>query len=158
MRPRRAGCACARPLSFTVRTPMHGNWPIIYLGSLAVLGIGLSCWGTRVLLRQAGEPRFQRLWQLVLTWVVPVVGALLVIEIYRRSRRRAASRFVTADEINPMLNQALRPLADGATRAAEGFIQREVFDAAVEHFTHHSDGGGSDGGGSHGGGSDGGSH
>jgi hypothetical protein len=41
-----------------------------------------------------------------------------------------------------MLNQALGPLADGATRAAEGFIQREIFDAAVEHFTDHS---GSDG-------------
>jgi hypothetical protein len=72
-----------------------------------------------------------------------VVGALLVIEMYRSSRRRISSRFVTADEINPMVNQALQPLADRATKAAEGFIEQEVFDAAMEHFTDH---GGADGG------------
>ena len=150
MRPRRLVGASVRPLNFTVRTPMRAHWPTIYFAAMAVVAFGFSGWGTRVLLRQPDVPTVQRRWQLVLTWVVPVVGALLVIEMYRSSRRRIPSRFVTADEIHPMVKQALQPLADRATKAAEGFIAQEAFDAAVEHFTDHAGGDGGHGGdGSH---------
>src|SRR5438045_9643921 len=84
---------------------MRSHWPTIYFAAMAVVAFGFSCWGTRVLLRQPDVPTVQRRWQLVLTWVVPVVGALLVIEMYRSSRRRIPSRFVTADEIHPMVNR-----------------------------------------------------
>jgi Tfp pilus assembly protein PilX len=115
---------------------MRGVWPIVYFASIALVAIGLSCWATRVLLGEPDVPRLQRGWQLVLIWVVPVVGAVLVVEMHRPSRRRRV--FLTADEIHPMLNQALQPAANAATRAAEGFIEQEAFDAAVDHFTDHS--------------------
>jgi hypothetical protein len=128
---------------------MRGDWPIIYFGAIAIAAISISCWGTRVLLRQLDVPRHQRRWQLLLTWMVPVVGALLVIEMYRPPRRWRRSKFVTADEINPMLNQALQPLAKDATQAAEGFIEQEIFDAALQNFTDSGGDGGSGHGGSH---------
>jgi hypothetical protein len=128
---------------------MRGYWPIIYFGGIAAVAISISCWGTRVLLSQSDVPRDQRRWQLLLTWVVPVIGALLVIEMYRPSRRWRRSKFVTADEINPMLNQALQPLAQDATRAAEGFIEQEIFDATLDHFTDSGGDGGHGDGGSH---------
>ena len=136
-----------RPLKLIVRTPMNGYWPIIDFGAIAIVALGISWWGTRVLLKQSDVPAVQRRLQLVLIWVVPVIGALLVIEIHRPSRRRR-SKFVTADEINPMLNQALQPLAKDATHAAESFIEQEVFDAVQDHFT---DSGGADAGSGHGG-------
>jgi hypothetical protein len=56
---------------------------------------------------------------------------------------------VTADEINPMLNQALQPLAKDATQAAEGFIEQEIFDSTLDHFTDSGGHGGHGDGGSH---------
>ena len=147
VRPRRLADVIRRPLNFTVRTPMSGYWPIIYFGAVAVVALGINGWGTRVLLRQSDLPPLQRRWQLVLIWVVPVIGALLVIEMYRPTRWRR-SKFLTADEVNPMLNQALQPLAKDATRAAEGFIEQEVFEAIQHHF---ADSGGGDAGAGHGG-------
>jgi hypothetical protein len=72
---------------------MHGYWPFIYFGAIAVVAFGLSSWGTRVVLRQPDVPRVQRRWQLVLVWVVPVLGAFLVIEMYRVARRLTPLKF-----------------------------------------------------------------
>jgi hypothetical protein len=128
---------------------MRGYWPIIYFAVIAVPAISVSCWATRVLLNQSDVPRDQRRWQLVLIWIVPVIGPLFVIEMYRPSRRSRRSKFVTADEINPMLNQALHPLAKDATQAAEGFIEQEILDATLDHFTDSGGHGGHGDGGSH---------
>jgi hypothetical protein len=128
---------------------MRGYWPIIYFSAIAVAAISISCWGTRVLWNQSDLPQEQRRWQLLLTWIVPVIGALLVIEMHRPSRRLRRSKFVTADEINPMVNQALQPLAQDATRAAEGFIEQEILDATLEHFTDSGADAGHGDGGSH---------
>lgn len=126
---------------------MNGYLLPIEFSAIAVVALGISWWGTRVLLSQSDVPPVQRRWQLVLIWIVPVIGALLVIEMYRPARWRR-SKFVTANEINPMVNQALQPLAKDATHAAESFIEQEVFDAIHDHFT---DSGGSDAGSGHGG-------
>jgi hypothetical protein len=115
---------------------MRSLLPLVYFGAIALAAIGVSCWGTRVLLREADLPRLQRLAQLVVVWVVPFLGALLVSELHRPSRRRRSRSSLTADEINPTINQALQPLADGATRAATGFIEQEVFEAVVDHVGH----------------------
>ena len=127
---------------------MRGYWPIIYFGAIAIAAIGISGWGTGVLMQQSDVPPIQRRWQIALIWFVPVVGALLVIEMYHPSRRLRRSKLVTADQINPMVDQALQPLAKEATRAAEGFIEQQVFDVAVDHFTDSGGHGGSGDGGS----------
>jgi hypothetical protein len=97
---------------------MRSVLPLVYLGAPALAVIGVSCWGTRILFREPDVPRLQRFAQLALIWVVPFLGALLVVELYRPSRRRRFRASLNAEEMNPTLNQALQPLADGATRAA----------------------------------------
>jgi hypothetical protein len=143
VRPRRLSGVVARPLNFTVRTPMRSVLPFVYFGASAVAAIGVSCWGTRILFREPDVPRLQRGAQLALIWIVPFLGALLVTELYRPSRHPRFRASLNADEINPIVNQALQPLAHGATRAAEGFIEQEVFDAVVDHVGHDSGGDGS---------------
>jgi hypothetical protein len=143
VRPRRLAALLVRPLNFTVRTPMRSVLPLVYLGAPALAVIGVSCWGTRILFREPDVPRLQRFAQLALIWVVPFLGALLVAELYRPSRRRRFRASLNAEEINPTLNQALQPLADGANRAAERFIEQEVFDVVVGHVGHDPGGDGS---------------
>jgi hypothetical protein len=47
---------------------------------------------------------------------------------------------LAADEIHPVVGQALRPQADAATQASARFIEQEAIDFA-EHYDHsHSDG------------------
>jgi hypothetical protein len=120
---------------------MRSVLPFVYFGASALAVIGVSCWGTRILYREPDVPRLQRFAQLALIWIVPFLGALLVAELYRPSRRRRFRASLNADEINPTVNQALQPLADGATRAAAGFIEQEVFDAVVDHVGGHDSGG-----------------
>ena len=44
VRPRRLAGLGARPLNFTVRTPMRSHWPTIYFAAMAVVAFGFSCW------------------------------------------------------------------------------------------------------------------
>ena len=129
------------PLKLIVRTRMRIFWPTIFLGGVAFAALAVSCWGTRVVLRERDLPWVQRLAQVVLVWAVPFIGAFLVSELHHPSKRMRRVGALTADEVNPMLNQALQPMADGATRAAAGFIENEVFDAVVTEVTHLGDGG-----------------
>ena len=122
---------------------MRSVLPLVYVGAPALALIGVSCWGTRILFREPDVPRLQRFAQLAFIWIVPFLGGLLVAELYRPSRRRRFRASLKAEEINPVLNQALQPLADGATRAAEGFIEQEVFDAVADHVGHDAGGDGS---------------
>src|SRR5579863_3187143 len=117
MRSRRPGRACARPLNFTVRTPMRSVLPFVYFAAAALAVIGVSCWGTCTIFREPDVPRLQRFAQLALVWIVPFLGALLVAELHRPSRRRRFRASLNAEEINPTLNQALQPLAEGAISA-----------------------------------------
>jgi hypothetical protein len=120
---------------------MRTYWPTIFLGGIALAALLVSCWGTRVLLQQRDVPRLQRLAQILVVWFLPFIGALLVSELHRPSIRIRRAGTLTADEINPILNQALQPMADGVTRAAERFIENEVVDAVSTEITHLSDGG-----------------
>jgi len=117
VRPRRLSCASGRPLNCTVRTPMRSVLPFVYFGASALAVVGVSCWGSRILFREPDLPRLQRLALLALVWIVPFIGALLVAELHRPSRRRRFRASLNADEINPMVNQALQPLAEGAISA-----------------------------------------
>jgi hypothetical protein len=120
---------------------MRSVSPYIYLAAIAAVWVGISCWGTLVLARQPDVPRLQRAGQLILIWALPILGALLVAELYGALRRRRLSA-PNADEMNPLLNQALQPLARLETRAAISFIEKEVGDVVEHHFDGHSGGGG----------------
>jgi hypothetical protein len=125
---------------------MRGILPLVLLAGSGLGWLGLSWWSTCVLNREPDLPRLQRIAQLVVVWVVPFVGALLVSELHRPPKQRRLTSSLNADQINPTVNQALQPLANGETRAAIGFVEQETFGAVVENIGHDS---GGDAGGSH---------
>jgi hypothetical protein len=141
MRAQRADTRGSRPLKRDVRTRMRTSWPTIFICATTFTAFLVSCWGTRILLQQRDLPSLQRFPQMLLVWLLPFIGALLVSELHRPSKRLRRAGTLTADEISPILNQALHPMADGATRAAAGFIENEVVDAVVSEVTHLGDGG-----------------
>jgi len=68
----------------------------------------------------------------------PIIGALLVLALHERRVVPPVSTQLAADEINPLVEQGLQPIADGAIRAAERAIEQEVLDTITEHATHGS--------------------
>lgn len=113
---------------------------ILLLGAVGIVLV-LNIWATGLVRSQIDLPAHQRRSQILFIWLIPVIGAVIAIEVHRPPTfRRPRSRLV-ADEIQPILNQALRPQADAATRAAEQYIEKELIDFGHDASAHgHSDG------------------
>lgn len=111
-------------------------------GALVAIVLALNLWATARVRCQADLPPDQHRLQLLFIWLVPVVAAVIAIEVHRRSTFHQRRQRLIADEIHPIIDQALRPLADGETRMTERNIENELMD-----FGHdigglgHSDGG-----------------
>jgi hypothetical protein len=59
------------------------------LGSIALgLALVLSLVATKILIRSDFESRFQKSAQMILIWVIPFVGAILVIAVLSQSKVR----------------------------------------------------------------------
>jgi hypothetical protein len=117
-----------------------GAW--IAVGVLVAIVVALNFWATARVRDQTDLPASQRRLQLLFIWLLPVIAAAITIEVYRRSPFRRPRQRLVADEIHPLINQALRPLADGETRATERYIENELIDLGHDIGGHgHSDGG-----------------
>jgi hypothetical protein len=111
-------------------------------GVLVAIVVGLNFWATARLMDQTDLPADQRRLQLLFIWLVPVIAAMITIEVHRRSPFRRPRQRLVADEIHPLVDEALRPLADGATRASERYIESELVEVRHDIGGHgHSDGG-----------------
>ncbi len=113
---------------------------ILLLGATGIVVV-LNIWAHRLVRRQIDLPPHQRRAQLLFIWLVPVIGAVTAIEVHRRPTfRRTRSRLV-ADEIHPIVGQALRPLADAEMRASEQHIEKDLIEFGHDLGGHgHSDG------------------
>jgi len=112
--------------------------PAVVFGAIATVIIGLDIWATVVVARQTDLPLVQRHFQIMFVWLLPVIGAMMAMEIHRRAKQHKPRARLAADEISPILDQALRPLADAATRTSERYIEKELTDFG--HDASHSDG------------------
>jgi hypothetical protein len=116
-----------------------GAW-IVLLGAVAAVAVTLNLWATGILRREIEIPHPQRRAQLLFIWLVPVLGALIAVEVYRRTAFRRSCLRTVADEIDPIIDQALRLLADEATRASEHYIEQDLLDFGHDVGGHgHSD-------------------
>ena len=103
--------------------------PTLVLGAVAAVVVVLDTLAARSVIRQADLSPQQRWSQFLFIWVLPVVGAWIALEINRPWRRPLIRRpGLAADEINPIVDQALRPLANAEMRAAERYIDNELAD------------------------------
>jgi hypothetical protein len=114
---------------------------ILVLGALGVIVVALNIRATALVQCQIELPSHQRRAQILFIWLLPVIGAWITGEVYRRATFRRPRSWVDADEIHPIINQAVRPLADEATRASEQYIEKELTDFGRDSAAHgHSDG------------------
>jgi hypothetical protein len=115
--------------------------PILILGVLTAVVVILDIWATRTVTRQLDLSPQQRRSQILFIWLLPVIGAWIAIEINRHSQPAQQRPRLVADEIHPLVEQAARPVADGETRAAEQYIERELTDFGRDAPSDsHSDG------------------
>jgi hypothetical protein len=114
--------------------------PILVLGAVAVVVLSLNVWATGIVRRQTDVPPHQRRLQLLFIWLLPMIGAMITGEVYRRTTFHRPRQRLVADEIHPIIDQAARPLADAATRASERYIEKELTDFGHDAAGHgHSD-------------------
>jgi len=111
--------------------------PNVMLGSLVGIVVILNIWATVTIRAQSDVPPQQRRLQVLFVWLLPVIGAVIAVEVYRRTRFTRTRPKLVADEIHPILDQALRPLADAEMRASEQYIEKGLTD-----FGHDSAGDG----------------
>ncbi len=75
--------------------------PILILGVLASVLVALNVSATRTVARQIDQALQQRRSQILFIWLLPGFGALIAIEIHRRSRPAQRRPYLAADEIHP---------------------------------------------------------
>lgn len=112
----------------------------VILGVFTTATIALDVWATVVVRRQIDVAKRQRRYQIAFIWLLPIIGALIALEIHRQTKPDGAPASLAADEIHPMLDQALRPLADAATRTSARIIEQEVIDFGHDHSGHSDSG------------------
>src|SRR3954447_6980039 len=103
-----------------------GAW--IAAATLIAIVVVLNFWATARVRDQTDLPTNQRRLQLLFIWLLPVIAAVIVIEVHRRPTFRRPRQRLVADEIHPLVDQALRPLADGATKTSERYVENELID------------------------------
>ena len=116
-----------------------------FLGLLALVVFSASLVATVSLIRTEQLTRFQKIAQTVIVWVVPIVGAWLVVYLVSQSDRRVVPRWIPNDTINDYVYQLLGFEGKIALRAAEQELEHAVLDSLSGHETHvggHDPGGG----------------
>ena len=111
------------------------------LGAVATFVVILNIWATALIRSQTDVPANQRRLQFLFVWLLPVIGAWVTVEVHRQTTFRMPRLRIAADDIHPIIDQALRPLADSALRASEKYIEKELTDFGHDMAAHgHSDG------------------
>jgi hypothetical protein len=94
-----------------------------------------NAWVSARVIRAAHLSRGQVIAQVAVVWLLPIVGALLVMHFLQENApTKRQEPWSSPEKINSQLEQVLRPMATGATKAARQQIEQDV----VEHFSEHS--------------------
>ena len=125
------------------------TYALIALGALvAFVVVAANLMATVALIRTAELTQFQKVAQGIIVWVLPFVGAFLVLHLIGQSDREAIPEWIPDTAINRYVFEMLGIEGKVAERAAEQVVERAIFDSISEHMSHHSGGGesGADGG------------
>jgi hypothetical protein len=103
---------------------------------------------TVALIRTHGLTRFQKVAQGVILWILPFVGAFVVLHLIGQSDRAAVPQWIPDPAINEYVFQLLGIEGKVAERAAEHVVEQTIIDSISGHMSHSSGGDsvGSDGG------------
>jgi carbon starvation protein CstA len=131
---------------------MSGAAGDVLIGIAALVGlfvIAANLLATVALVRTTSLTRFQKVAQGVIVWVLPLLGAFLVLHLIGQSDRVAIEEWIPDTAINRYVFELLGIEGKVAERAAEQVVEQAIIHTISEHMSHQgSDGetGGSDGG------------
>jgi hypothetical protein len=126
------------------------TYALVAVGAfVALVVVVANLMATVALIRTSGLTRFQKVAQAVIVWVLPFLGAFLVLHLIGQSDREAIPQWIPDPAINRYVFELLGIEGKVAERAAEHVVEQTIIHTISEHMSHHSSGGesgGSDGG------------
>jgi hypothetical protein len=117
-------------------------------GFVVLIVVVLNLMATVSLIRANGLTRFQKGAQGVIVWMLPFVGAFLVLHLIGQSDRAAIPEWIPDPAINRYVFDLLGIEGKVAERAAEHVVEQAIIDSISGHISHSGAGesGGADGG------------
>jgi hypothetical protein len=117
-------------------------------GVAALIVVIANLMATVALIRTSGLTRFQKVAQGVIVWMLPFVGAFLVLHLIGQSDRASIPEWIPDPAINRYVFELLGIEGKVVQRAAEQVVEQAIIHAISEHMSHSGGGesAGSDGG------------
>jgi hypothetical protein len=118
----------------------------VFVGLVVLL---LNLMATVSLIRTSALTRFQKIAQAIIVWLLPFIGAWLVLHLIGQSDRAVIPEWIPDPAINRYVFELLGIEGKVAERAAEHVVEQAIIHSISEHMSHHSSGGetgGADGG------------
>jgi hypothetical protein len=124
------------------------TYALVAVGAfVALVVVVANLMATVALIRTSGLTRFQKVAQGVIVWMLPFLGAFLVLHLIGQSDRAAIPEWIPDPAINRYVFELLGIEGKVAERAAEHVVEQAIIDSISEHMSHSSgDSAGSDGG------------
>jgi hypothetical protein len=115
---------------------------------VALLVVAANLLATVALFRTSGLTRFQKVAQGVIVWMLPFIGAFLVLHLIGQSDRVAIPVWIPDPAINRYVFELLGIEGKVAERAAEHVVEQTIINSISEHMSHSGGGesAGADGG------------
>jgi hypothetical protein len=117
-------------------------------GFIALIVVVLNLMATVSLFRTSSLTRFQKIAQGLIVWMLPFLGAFLVLHLIGQSDQAAIPQWIPDPAINRYVFELLGIEGKVAERAAEHVVETAIINSISEHMSHSSGGesAGSDGG------------
>ena len=125
------------------------TYALVAVGAfVALIVVVANLMATVALIRTSGLTRFQKIAQGVIVWMLPLVGAFLVLHLIGQSDRAVIPQWMPNPAINEYVFQLLGIEGKIEMRAAEHVVEQAIIDSISEHMSHSGGGesAGSDGG------------
>jgi hypothetical protein len=113
-----------------------GTWIVVALSAFGLFVLLLDVMATVSLVRSEDLSRLRKVAQLLVVWLVPVIGAHVVVRLLNESEPHAIpDRWVPNDAINAVLLGALGVTAREVLNLAESVVEQQAIHAVSSHFS-----------------------
>jgi hypothetical protein len=112
------------------------TYVLVAVGAFVALVVVANLMATVALVRTSGLTRFQKVAQGVIVWMLPFLGAFLVLHLIGQSDRAAIPEWIPDPAINRYVFELLGIEGKVAERAAEHVVEQAIIDSISEHMSH----------------------
>ena len=117
------------------------TYVLIAVGAFLTLMVVLAnLMATMALIRTDSLTRFQKIAQAIIVWMLPFIGAFLLLHLIGQSDRAAIPEWIPNTAINDYVFQLLGIEGKVAERAAEHVVEQAIIDSISQHMSHSSAG------------------